>query len=313
MLNVSSLSFDFASFDEYLLLGLGATLISVTTDDIKDSNVLIEKTISEKVTVWISTPSLVYLYLTEPRFNSEYLPDIHTFVFAGEALPLRTFQQLRVRFPKAKIWNAFGPSEATNLTTSIELTDEIIEKYNAIPIGFPKPNSEVFIHEPDEEGLGEICIVGNHLSPGYLNNEILNREKFALLNGKRTYFSGDQGYSQNNLLFYAGRNDDMVKLHGYRIELDDISSVLQDFTEINNATTIGLKNKGETKKIISFYTAEINLEKQIIINFLREKLPEYMIPSDIIFLKEIPLNTSGKVDKKRLQEIYTKKEYELNL
>jgi D-alanine--poly(phosphoribitol) ligase subunit 1 len=304
LLNISSLSFDFASFDEYSMLSLGATIITTPTEVIKDSNRLIQSILDNNVTIWISTPGLVYLYLTEPRFNSEHLPLIKSFVFAGESLPLRTYQQLRLKFPNAKIWNAFGPSEATNLTTSIDITDEIIEKYNAIPIGFPKPKSKVFINNPDKEGIGEICISGDHLTPGYLNNDFLNEEKFVMINNERTYKTGDQGYSKDGLLFYNGRNDDMVKFHGYRIELEDITSALKDYPTINNASTIGLKVKGETKKIVSFYTSSNELKKESILEFIQQKLPEYMIPSEIVFIDNIPLNTSDKVDKKELERIF---------
>ena len=105
-------------------------------------------------------------------------------------------------------------------------------------------------------------------------------------------------------MFYNGRNDDMVKFHGYRIELEDITSALKDYPEIKNATTIGLKVKGETKKIVSFYTANNQLDKKEINDFISQKIPEYMIPSEIVFIDKIPLNSSDKVDKKALEFIY---------
>lgn len=307
LLNVSSLSFDFASFDEFLFLRLGATLVSVTSDELKDQTGLIDKILAHKVSVWISTPSLVYLYLRDPRFTEEHLPNLHSFVFAGEALPVKTYQELAKRFPSAAIWNAYGPSEATNLTTSVRLNDSIIEKHNAMPIGYPKPNSKIILLNEDEEGVGEICIQGEHLSPGYLNNEELNQAKFITYENERIYLTGDQGYYKDGLIFYAGRNDEMVKFHGYRIELEDISSTLKTFESIENASTIGLKSKGETKKIVAFYSAENELDSTELVSFLRTKLPEYMIPSDFRKIDEIPLNTSGKTDKKKLEAIYLNK------
>lgn len=311
VLNVSSLSFDFASLDEYLFLSLGATLVLATTDEIKNSTLLLSKIIDQNISVWLSTPSLVYLYLTEPRFNSNDLPLLKTFVFAGEALPMRTYKLLRERFPLARIWNAYGPSEATNLTTYVELTDEIVNKYNLIPIGYPKPNSKILLHDADSEGVGEICIIGQHLTPGYLNNSTLNKEKFFEYNGERAYKSGDLGFFKDDLLFYAGRNDDMVKLHGYRIELEDISSKIKELNGIENASSIGLKNKGETKKIISFYSVKdgSRIEVNDIKEYIKKHLPEYMHPSEVIKLNEIPLNTSDKVDKKALENIYINRLY----
>ncbi|MGV3630586.1 MAG: AMP-binding protein [Bacteroidota bacterium] len=309
ILNVSALSFDFASFEEYLFLGLGLTLVLTTTEELKSSDRLLEKILGEKATVWVSTPSLVYMYLMEPRFNAQDLPSLKHFVFAGEALPLQTVKRLMERFPQAKIWNAYGPTEATNLTTSVLLTAEILEKYQAVPIGFPKPGSEVFLSGTDDEGTGELCIAGDHVSIGYLNNELLNRDKFFVHGGKRAYRSGDLAFQQDGMLFYAGRNDDMVKLHGYRIEPDDISSALRNLQGIDNAATIGLKHKGETKKIVSFYCAQRQMDSAELLLKLKIALPEYMIPADLIRLAEIPLNTSGKVDQKRLQEMYIKRDF----
>lgn len=308
ILNVSALSFDFASFEEYLFLGLGLTLILTTTEELKSSDRLLEKILGEKATVWVSTPSLVYMYLMEPRFNAQDLPLLKHFVFAGEALPFQTVKRLTERFPEAKIWNAYGPTEATNLTTSVLLSSEILEKYQAVPIGYPKPDSELFLSEPDEEGIGELCIAGDHVSIGYLNNEALNRDKFFLHNGKRAYCSGDLAYKRDGLFFYAGRNDDMVKLHGYRIEPDDISAAIKNLPGVTGAATIGLKHKGETKKIVSFYCGQ-KIQQEVLAQELKKSLPEYMIPAEIILLAEIPLNTSGKVDQKRLQDMYVKRDF----
>ncbi len=309
ILNVSALSFDFASFEEYLFLSLGLTLVLTTNEELKSSERLLAKIEQEKANVWVSTPSLVYMYLMEPRFNAQDLPGLKHFVFAGEALPLQTLRRLMERFPEARIWNAYGPTEATNLTTSVLLTADLLDRYEAVPIGVPKPGSEVFLQNPDDEGIGELCIAGEHVSPGYLNNEALNAQKFFAHDGKRAYRSGDLAYLEDGLLFYAGRNDEMVKLHGYRIELDDISSALKNLPGIENAATIGLKHKGETKKIVSFYCASNKLDASLVLNALQKSLPEYMIPADLIHLAAIPLNTSGKVDQKRLQEMYIKRDF----
>lgn len=308
ILNVSALSFDFASFEEYLFLSLGLTLLLTPTEELKSSDKLLEKITGEKATVWVSTPSLVYMYLMEPRFNAQDLPLLTHFVFAGEALPLQTVKRLLERFPEAKIWNAYGPTEATNLTTSVLLSADMLEEHQAVPIGYPKPGSELFLLEADDEGIGELCISGNHVSIGYLNNEALNRDKFFLHQGKRAYHSGDLAFLRNGMFFYAGRNDDMVKLHGYRIEPDDISAAIKNLPGVSDAATIGLKHKGETKKIVSFYCGQKIPDEQLS-QELKKSLPEYMIPAEIIHLGQIPLNTSGKTDRKRLQEMYLKRDF----
>jgi D-alanine--poly(phosphoribitol) ligase subunit 1 len=305
-LNVSALSFDFVSYEEYSFLDLGATIVLIDNQTLKDSKKLINIIQNEQIDSWVSTPSLVFMYLMEPQFNHEVLKSIKTFVFAGENLPLRTVKKLFDLFPHVNIINTFGPTEATNLTTKIHLTNDLLEKYNAVPIGYPKPDSEIILVNSDEEGVGEIVIVGEHVTFGYLKNEALNVEKFYLHEGKRAYKSGDLGFFKDNLLFYAGRNDEMIKLHGYRIELEDITSVLKEMNEIENAATIGLKSKGETKKIVSFVVLKVLINKDEILLNLKNKLPEFMIPADIKIVKDIPLNTSSKVNKSKLQEMYLK-------
>lgn len=305
ILNVSALSFDFASYEEYSFLELGSTLVLSDTDTIKNSKKLIKNIKEYQVNVWVSTPSLVFMYLMEPEFNTEALPSIHTFVFAGEALPLRTVKRLHQLFPNTRIINAFGPTEATNLTSKIELTPAIIEKYNAVPIGTPKPHSEVFIIDENEEGIGEIIIAGNHVTIGYLNNEELNNEKFYNYKTYRAYKTGDFGFIKDGILFYVGRNDNMVKLHGYRIELEDINSKLKEIKGVKNAVTIGLKHNGETKKIVSLVVRQDpELKPEQLFIALKQTLPAYMLPADIKFISEIPLNSSDKTDLKQLQEIY---------
>ena len=153
-------------------------------------------------------------------------------------------------------------------------------------------------------------IVGPNVSLGYLNRPDLNETKFIQINGERAFKTGDLGYFKDDMLFCKGRNDDQIKLHGYRIELNEITAKIEELNTVVKAETIALKRNEEVKKIVSLVEVE-HLEKaptkESILKYLAKSLPIYMIPSDIKFIEKMPLNQNGKADKKALQEIYLNK------
>jgi D-alanine--poly(phosphoribitol) ligase subunit 1 len=161
----------------------------------------------------------------------------------------------------------------------------------------------------NEEEPGEIIIYGDNVSVGYLNNPELNLEQFFVHKGKRAYRTGDVGYIQDRMLFFNGRNDEQVKLHGYRIELDEINYHLRCIPFVDNAVTVPLKKDEEVKRLISFVILKQKMSlppnpAAEIINRLAHTLPAYMVPVEIIVVNEFPYNANHKIDRFRLLEIY---------
>ena len=188
----------------------------------------------------------------------------------------------------------------------IEIDADILEKHPILPVGRSKPRSRILIDQD------EIVIVGKNVSLGYLNRPDLNAEKFITIEGERAFKTGDQGYLEDGILFFKGRNDDQVKLHGFRIELNEITSVLNDMSFVLQAETIPLKRNGEVKKIVSLVQLKSGQDeskdwKAEILEGLNSKLPYYMIPSDFKFIDKMPLNQNGKADKKMLEQLYLAK------
>ena len=300
-INTAVLSFDLSVFEVMTFGKLGATLLLNNKTQTGDPNLLIPRIEQYNGSIWVSTPSFTLIYSRIK--NESRLDSVHTFLFCGEVLPVDVAQKLIANYPKARLLNTYGPTEATVATTLLEITTNIIENHKSLPVGISKPESELIIQD------GEIIIVGPNVSKGYVNNAALNAEKFITINNQRAFKTGDHGYLEDGLLFFTGRNDDLVKLHGFRIELNEISSALQNLDYIVQGETIALSRNGSVKKIVSL--VKTNGDEAITVAQIKEDisaiLPPYMLPSDIKFVDEIPLSPNGKADKKLLTQLYMKR------
>ena len=241
------------------------------------------------------------------------MPKVKQFVFCGEKLFSTTVEKIHENFENAQVINTYGPTESTVMVTWVEITKEINEKYyENLPVGEVKWGTKVHLAEPDKEGKGEIVITGNTVAKGYFKNDAITNEKFGIgeVDGKkeRSYLTGDLGYFKDGMLFCEGRIDFQVKLHGHRIELEDIDNNLLKNKKIRQATTVPSYEDGKVKSLVSFVVYNEEIEKRFevtkqIKQELKKLVPEYMIPKKIVFLEELPLNNNGKIDKKKLKEL----------
>ena len=300
-INSAILSFDLSVFEVMTFGGIGGTIILNTKECSSDPSLLMPRIEKYNGSVWVSTPSFALIY--SRMANESMLDSIKTFLFCGEILPHGLAKSLIRNFQNARIINTYGPTEATVATTIIEITQAILDTYNPLPVGFSKKESQLLIED------GEIVIVGPNVSDGYLNDPELNAKKFIRIDGQKAFRTGDNGLLKDGMLFFSGRDDDFVKLHGYRIELNEITTAINNLDYVYQGETIALKRDETVKKIVSIIhlkdsEAEISIEK--IKQDIAVTLPVYMIPADIKFVKDIPLNQNGKTDKKLLTEIYMK-------
>ncbi len=313
--NQATFSFDISLVEFLGTITLGATGILNAPELTKQSPLeFIHRIKKYNCNFWNSTPSFIYQYLMHPEFNSQTLPSLQKFLFMGEELPSKIVERIFSAFNDSKVYNAYGPTEATVVTTFIEITKEIVAAYpKSLPIGFPKADGKILIANETNDHFvsGEIQIVGDHVSNGYLNDIPLSEEKFFLHEGKRAYRTGDLGYYKDGMVFFEGRMDDQVKYNGYRIELDEINSSLHRIPGITEAVTIALKAGITVKKLVAFikvekieddlaeYKAEV--KRKLLIS-----IPEYMIPSELCIIEEFPVNVNHKIDKKELVVYYSK-------
>jgi D-alanine--poly(phosphoribitol) ligase subunit 1 len=308
-MNQAPFTFDISLYDVLCAFSLGGTMVLNASDTCRKQEVFLKRIAHYKCSVWVSTPSFVFIYLRHPEFNEAMLPWLRTFFLLGEEFPNRTAKSLRSGFSKARLYNGYGPTEATVATTLLEITDEIIQKYPSLPIGYAMPGSDLFLDNQDPETkAGELVISGDHVSTGYLKNADLNKSKFFVHAGKRAFRTGDMAREEQGLFFFLGRNDDQVKLHGFRIELNEISAVLCRQPGVADAVTVALRHQNEVKKLVSFVILKESAGtfdlKKTLLDALALALPAYMVPGDLVELKEFPYGTSHKVDKGELVRQY---------
>ncbi len=242
------------------------------------------------------------------------MPELELFLFCGETLTNYTAETLHKRFPKATIVNTYGPTESTVAVTEIVVTPEVCGRCHPLPVGRPKSGAFIFIVDQEgnslpEKETGEILIAGDSVGRGYYHQPDLTEKAFSTrkVNGRtyRAYKTGDAGYIQDGLLYYCGRIDLQVKLHGYRIEIEDIENNLLKLPGIQNAVVVPHIKDGETDSLSAFvvtdYTVENHLrEAQSIRKKLSKWLPAYMLPKKFIFTDSIPMTGNGKADRKEL-------------
>ena len=322
-LNQAPFSFDLSVMDLYTCLASGGTLCPLDKKTQGDYRALFERIQKINPSVWVSTPSFAEICLADPKFDGKMVPELSVFLFCGERLTNTTARKLIDRFPRARVINTYGPTESTVAMTEVEITRELCEREDPLPVGRVKPGSFVKILKEDgteapEGESGEIVILGDTVSTGYFRQkELTDAAFFEVDAGKlRAYRTGDEGFMKNGMLMYNGRIDLQVKLHGYRIELGDIENNLLRLPQVSQACVVPSIREGKVNSLtayVSLYGGEPAPEGEDhgkaqrrkaaeLKEALRQYLPDYMIPKKISFLDKIPMTMNGKADRKKLME-----------
>jgi D-alanine--poly(phosphoribitol) ligase subunit 1 len=315
-LNQVPYSFDVSVMDTFQALLAGATVFSVTQDEIANPKRLFSSLASSGLTVWVSTPSFAQLCLSEPGFGREMLPHVRKFLFCGEALPPDVAAQLLDRFPGAEVWNTYGPTEATVATTSIRIDHATLGAYSPLPIGRAMRGTRVEVLDPSLRPVGptergEIVIAGPNVSPGYLHRPDLTAPSFFVLDGMPAYRTGDWGHHQDGLLFCDGRMDNQVKLHGHRIELGDVEANLRSLPGVRDAVALPVRRGGAVDALAACVVlaggprgTDFEAANRLR-SMLAERVPAYMIPRRFRFFDALPMTINGKADRRELERLVT--------
>ncbi|WP_186579372.1 D-alanine--poly(phosphoribitol) ligase subunit DltA [Aquibacillus kalidii] len=312
-LNQAPFSFDLSVMDFYPALQSGGSIHALEKEVSNKPKLLFDNLSRSALQIWTSTPSFVQMCFPNPDFNQKMLPELELFLFCGEVLPLAVARELKERFPRARIFNTYGPTEATVAVTSIEVTDELLAHEKVLPVGYPKSDMRILVVDeldnPLPEGeKGELILVGPSVSKGYLCEPLLTESAFGIINGMNAYRTGDAGYIQDGLVYCQGRLDYQIKLHGYRMELEEIEFHLNQSEYIKSAIIIPHTRNEEIEYLIAAVVpADHDFDKEYkltaaIRKDLALRLPAYMIPRKFTYYTAIPMTMNGKADRKKMKE-----------
>lgn len=303
LLAVTSISFDIAALELFLPLIAGATVV-IASEEMITTPTLVGQAISDNhVNIIQATPATWQLLLETGWTGDLGLKAL----CGGEALTRVLADQLLDRV--GSLWNMYGPTE----TTIWSAVNPIRKRDTPITIGQPIGNTQLYILDqqlqPVPVGVvGELHIGGEGLSRGYLKHEQLTSEKFipdcfSAQPGARLYKTGDYArYLPDHSIEMLGRMDDQVKVNGHRIELGEIAAVLMLHPSIHQAIAIAQTERSGEKRLVAYFVPGQGQSPDAgaLQDFLRQKLPAYMIPAVFIPLNGLPLTPNGKIDRKSL-------------
>ncbi|RCJ27418.1 non-ribosomal peptide synthetase [Nostoc sp. ATCC 43529] len=289
-----------------LLQGIPTVIINNAT--LLDPQLFIEALAHHKVTRIILVPSLLRLLLDNYHHLTKKLSQLKLWITSGEALSInlaKTFQEL---MPFAKLINLYGSSEVSANATYYD-TSLLQDQANTVPIGRPINNTQAYVLNPNLQPtplgvVGELYIGGDGLARGYLHRPELTQERFIdnpFIPGTKLYKTGDLvRYLSDGNLEYLGRDDEQIKIRGFRVELGEIATIIIQHPDVRDAVVIAVNDTEENQTLIAYIVTDKQDIAVQLLPYLQQKLPNYMLPSAFVVLDALPLTPNGKVDKRSL-------------
>ncbi|MFZ0319876.1 MAG: amino acid adenylation domain-containing protein [Candidatus Sulfotelmatobacter sp.] len=311
VLQKTPFSFDVSVWEFFAPLITGGCLVVAKPGGHQDAEYLIGLIATEQITTVHFVPSMLTVFLEAE--GVERCTSLKRVICSGEALPYETQKRFFERLGHAELHNLYGPTEA-----AIDVTYWKCEAHSArhvVPIGRPIANTKVYVldkrMEPVPVGVnGELYLSGRGLARGYWRQPGMTAEKFvpdpySKSGGERLYRTGDSvRYLGDGALEFRGRLDSQVKLRGYRIELGEIEAALRGQEQVREAVVELRQGENGTSRLVGYVVmnGEERDETRVkeLRNYLREQLPEYMVPSAFVLLPELPLTPNGKLDRRAL-------------
>lgn len=308
-LSVTPLSFDIAALELYLPLIVGARVVVVSREVAADGTRLLERLASSGATIMQATPATWRMLLAAGWQGSESLK----ILCGAETLNRELAIQLRER--GTELWNLYGPTETTIWSTAYKVDSQKSDfrAGEVISIGRPIANTQLYVLDQDQQPvpvgiIGELHIGGLGLARGYLNRPELTSETFISnpfndVSTSRLYKTGDLvRYRPDGTLEYISRMDYQVKIRGFRIELGEIEALLNQHPGVRETVVLAQEKVQGDKRLIAYIVTDQKLAPSIndLRRFLKQKLPDYMVPSVFVPLEALPLTPNGKVDRNAL-------------
>ncbi|ARV60046.1 non-ribosomal peptide synthetase [Nostocales cyanobacterium HT-58-2] len=305
VLQKTPFSFDVSVWEFFWTLLTGARLVIAKPGGHRDRSYLVELISQEQITTLHFVPSMLQVFL-ESR-DLDKCQSLRRVICSGEALTL-DLQEKFFQHLGCELHNLYGPTEA-----AIDVTFWRCQRQShlrTVPIGRPIANTQIYILDPHLQPVpigvtGELYIGGVGVARGYLNREELTAECFItnpFRQSDRLYKTGDLArYLSDGNIEYIGRIDHQVKIRGFRVELGEIENALSQHPQVREAVVIVRQDKPGDKQIVAYIVSTENLPSPSLLReFLRQKLPDYMVPAAFILLETLPLTSNGKLDRRAL-------------
>lgn len=315
--NVNPLYFDNSVFDFYSALFSGACLVPFNREEMGNHLTVVNKIDELGCTLWFSVPSLLIYLDTMKILTKDRMKKVKRFVFGGEGYPKAKLKHLYDLYgDRSELFNVYGPTECTCICSVYKITAaDFVDLRGLPPLGKMAKNFSCLILDDDnnkvgEGETGELCILGPNVGRGYYNDLERTREKYFQnpFNNKYDeimYKSGDlvRHNPGDNNIYFVGRKDNQIKHMGYRIELEEIEAAVSRLDYIAQVAVIHGTLRG-LSQIIAILSLTDNIDEERIRQDLKRFIPEYMIPNRIYTEKELPTNPNGKIDRRKLAEMY---------
>jgi amino acid adenylation domain-containing protein len=302
----NELSFDLSVADMFLCWMSGACLyVPAASQGI----VPMKFAITHGITVWSSVPSLASISARLGMLRPGILPRLRFTLFCGEALPAELAHTWAAAAPQCRVFNLYGPTETTIYATYHEFDPRRDARVGVVPIGVPLPGLSYSLagsSQIDGSDVGELWLSGDQLALGYWRNALATSRAFVSVpdgqgRAQTWYRTGDlASYDPALGLIFRGRADRQVKLHGYRVELQDVEAALRRVTECSVVAVVPrVGSAGLVDGLVAFCETS-QLDEHLTRQRCLEAMPSYVVPHRIVALASLPLSEHGKVDYKRL-------------
>jgi amino acid adenylation domain-containing protein len=308
LLFVTSPCFDLSVYDTFGALGAGATVVVASSERMRDPHALAEAIVTERITIWDSAPAALQRLTTFfPEHGGERLRLV---MLSGDWIPLTLPDAVRTSFPRAHVKSLGGATEAA-IWSNWFAVGALDPRWTSVPYGKPIQNAHYHVLDrrlrPTPVGVpGDLYIGGTCLAEGYLNREELTTERFIadpFRPGGRLYMTGDLArYFDDGELEFLGRADFQVKIRGYRVELGEVEIAINALPGVREALCAAYTDASGQKSLVAYVVSKAGatLDEEDIKKRARASLPDFMVPSQIMILPEMPVSANGKVDRKAL-------------
>jgi pyochelin synthetase len=322
LLALSALNFDLSVYDLFGILAAGGTIVMPAEDILRDPATWLDLLVQEHVTIWNTVPTLLEMLIEYLEAHPQTLSHscLRLALLSGDWIPVSLPDHLRKFIPPVEIISLGGATEAS-IWSILYPIQNVDPSWKSLPYGKPMRNQRFFVLNERLEPCpvwvpGHLYIGGIGLAKGYWHDEEKTQASFLLHphTGERLYRTGDLGrYLPDGNIEFLGREDFQVKVRGHRIELGEIEVTLLKHPQVSKAIVTTIGKRFENKQLIAYVVPTQNSAHQAenansakplrltdLYEYLRGKLPEYMIPSRIIPLEALPLTANGKIDRHAL-------------